>query len=55
MEQKLKKIRGSLGLKKPHRRSRERAYPTYKTKDIENMGNFKTTNPSCKKTRTMGR
>jgi hypothetical protein len=51
----LNKRRGSLGLRTPHNRSRERATPTHRKKDIENIGNLRTTSPSCKQRRTMGR
>jgi hypothetical protein len=49
------KRRDSLGLRTPHRRSREMEAPTRRTKDRLNMGNLRTTSPSCKKRRTMGR
>jgi hypothetical protein len=45
----------SLGLGTPHSRSREREAPTRRTKERENMGNLRTTSPSCKQRRTMGR
>jgi hypothetical protein len=51
----LNKICDSLGLGTPHSRSRARVAPTHKTNYIEKMGNLRTTNPSHKKRRTMGR
>jgi hypothetical protein len=49
------KRRSNLGLGTPHNKSQERAAPTHKKKDRENMGSIKTTNPSCKQRRTLER
>jgi hypothetical protein len=44
-----------LGLGTPHRKIQERAAPTHRTKDRENMDNIRTTSPSRKKRRTLER
>jgi hypothetical protein len=41
-----------LGLGTPHNKIQERAAPTHRTKDRENMDNIRTTNPSHKQRRT---
>jgi hypothetical protein len=46
---------GNLGLGTPHNKSQERADPTHRTKDRENMDSIKTTIPRCKQRRTSER
>jgi hypothetical protein len=55
IEQKLKQKTQPFGSRNPHSRSKKREAPTNRTKDRENMGNLRTTSPSHKKIRTMGR
>jgi hypothetical protein len=45
----------SLGMKKPHNRSREKVAPTHRTKGKKRMGSLRTTSPNRKQIRTMGR
>jgi hypothetical protein len=48
----LNKICGNLGLGTPLNKIQERVVPTHITKERENMGSIRTTNPSRKKRRT---
>jgi hypothetical protein len=45
----------NLGLQTPHRKSREKATPTRRTKGRERMGSLSKTSTNRKQTRTMGR
>jgi hypothetical protein len=51
----LNKRRRNLGLGTPHSKIKERATPTHRTKDRENMDSLGTTNTSHKKIRTSKR
>jgi hypothetical protein len=46
------KRRDNLGLGTPRNKTQERAAPTHRTKDKENMGNLRTTSLGPKKRRT---
>jgi hypothetical protein len=46
------KRRDNLGLGTPHKKGQERAAPTHRTNDRENMDNIRTTSPSHKQRRT---
>jgi hypothetical protein len=49
------KRHGNLGLGTPHKKIQERADPTHRTKDRENMDSIRTTSPSYKQRRTLER
>jgi hypothetical protein len=49
------KICDNLGLGPPHNKSQERAIPTHRTKDRENMDSIRTTSTSRKQRRTLER
>jgi hypothetical protein len=49
------KRRDNLGLGTPRSKNQERAAPTYRTKDRENMDSIRTTSPSRKQRRTPGK
>jgi hypothetical protein len=49
------KRHGNLGLGTPHNKCQERAAPTHRTKDRENMDSIRKTSPSHKQRRTLKR
>jgi hypothetical protein len=55
MSRNLNRRSGSLDLQISHKKSREKETPTHRENDKSRMDLLRTTNPSCKQRRVMGR